>query len=143
MEVETKIENNNVEPKELTRESAIQLVIERALAVNGVLKGVSETIKNLEQGRVKLVIFAEDCDSDPYKETLNAIADLHKVKVVTIDSWEKLKDICKLGLPSETIKKIAEAKGKEPKIKPKCSCASITDFGEEHKEALEYLLKNC
>lgn len=143
MEVDTVNENVNVEPKELNKESAIQLVIERALSVNGVLKGVSETIKHLEQDKVKLVFLADDCDSDPYRETLTAIAKLHKVKVVSIDSWETLKDFCKLGLPSETLRKIAESKGKDPKIKPRCSCACITDYGDEHKEALEYLLKNC
>ena len=142
MEVETNNENVNVESKELTKESAIQLVIQRALTVNGMIKGISETIKLLEQGRIKLVFLADDCDNEQYKETLQAIADLHKVKVVSIESWQKLKDFCKLGLPSETIVKIAEDKGKEPKIKPRCSCASITDFGEEHREALDFLLKN-
>lgn len=142
MEVETNVEVNvNVESKELTKESATQIVIQRALNVNGVLKGISETIKNLEQGRVKLIFLADDCDHSQYKETLTALAELHKVKIILVDSWKELKDYCKLGLLSSTIEKIAESKGKEAKIKPRCSCASIIDFGEEHQEAKEFLFK--
>ena len=58
------------QPKELTKESATQLVIQRALNVNGVLKGVSETIKALEAGKVQLIFLAEDCDSQQYKITM-------------------------------------------------------------------------
>lgn len=140
MEVEnTQNENVIVENKELNKESAIQLVIQRALNVNGVLKGISETIKALENEKVKMVFYAEDCDNDQYKETLYALASQYKVKVVEVSSWEELKDYCKLGLPSATIRSIAEDKGKDAKIKPRCSCASIIDFGEEHKEALDFL----
>ncbi len=127
------------QPKELTKESATQLVIQRALNVNGVLKGVSETIKALEAGKVQLIFLAEDCDSQQYKETLTALANEHKVKIIDVASWEELKDYCKLGINSEKIRQIAEDKGKEAKIKPRCSCASIVDFGDEHKEAKDFL----
>ncbi len=127
------------QPKELTKESATQLVIQRALNVNGVLKGVSETIKALEAGKVQLIFLAEDCDSQQYKETLTALANEHKVKIIDVASWEELKDYCKLGINSEKIRQIAEDKGKEAKIKPRCSCASIIDFGDEHKEAKDFL----
>jgi hypothetical protein len=49
-----------------------------------------------------------------------------------------LKDFCKLGLLSSTIKQIAEEKGKEAKIKPRCSVATIVDWGEE-SEARKFL----
>ena len=49
-----------------------------------------------------------------------------------------LKDFCKLGLLSSTIKQIAEEKGKEAKIKPRCSVATIIDWGEE-SEARKFL----
>jgi hypothetical protein len=49
-----------------------------------------------------------------------------------------LKDFCKLGLLSSTIKQIAEEKGKEAKIKPRCSSAAIVDWGEE-SEARKFL----
>lgn len=128
-----------VETKEMTKELAVKTVLQRALNVNGVLKGVSETIKALENGKVQLIFLADDCDNAKYKETLRAIADQHKVKIVDVDSWEELKDNCKLGLDSEKIRQIAESKGKDAKIKPRCSCASIIDFGDEHKEAKDFL----
>ena len=137
MEVEN---NTTVETKELTKELAIQLVIQRALNVNGVLKGIAETIKALENQKVQLIFLAEDCDNDQYKNTLRALATQYKVKIIDVGTWEELRDHCKLGLLSSTIKKVAEEKGKEAKIKPRCSVASIVDFGEEHEEAKKLLL---
>ena len=140
MEVEQN-EQVVVEQKELTLETAVQRVIERALNVNGVLKGVSETIKALENGKVKLIFLADDCDNSQYKETLTALAAEHKVKVITVESWEQLKDFCRLGINSDKIRQIAEDKGKEAKIKPRCSSASIIDFGVVDQEAYDFLLK--
>ena len=138
MEVETNV-TVQVEQKELNKESAIQIVIQRALNVNGVLKGIAETIKALENQKVQLIFLADDCDNEQYKETLTALANQYKVKIISVPTWEELKDYCKLGLLSSTIKKVAEEKGKEAKIKPRCSCASIVDFGDEHKEAKDLL----
>ena len=138
MEVET---TTNVETKELTKELAIQLVLQRALNVNGVLKGIAETIKALENQKVQLIFLAEDCDNDQYKTTLSALAKQYGVKIIDVETWEQLKDFCQLGLQSSTIRKVAEEKGKEPKIKPRCSCASIIDFGDEHAEAKKFLLE--
>ncbi len=134
------VEQNNVESKELTRDNATKSVIQRALNVNGVLKGVSETLKALENNKVKLIFLADDCDDENYKNVLTLLAKEKKVPVVSVDTWENLKDFCKLGLPSSEIRKIAEDKGKDPKIKPRCSSASIIDFGEEDKESLDFLL---
>lgn len=122
------------EVKELTKETAIERVIQRALNVNGVLKGISETLKALENGKVLLIFLADDCDNAQYKETLLALAKEHGVKVISVESWEQLKDFCKLGINSEKIRQIAEDKGKEAKIKPRCSSASIVDFGIESKD---------
>ena len=145
MEVEnnTEIEQQNVEiveSKELTKESAMQIVIQRALNVNGVLKGIAETIKALENQKVKLIFLADDCDNDQYKETLTALANQFNVKIVSIECWEDLKDYCKLGMSCSVIRAVAEEKGKEPKIKPRCSCASIVDFGDIDTEAFNFLM---
>ncbi len=134
------VEQNNVESKELTKDNATKSVIQRALNVNGILKGVSETLKALENNKVKLIFLADDCDDENYKNVLTLLAKEKKVPVVSVDTWENLKDFCKLGLPSSEIRRIAEDKGKDPKIKPRCSSASIIDFGEEDKESLDFLL---
>ena len=68
---------------------------------------------------------AADCDNDQYTGLVNALAKQYRVPVVEVPTWIELKDLCKLGYPSETIIKMAEEKKKEPKIKPKCSCAAI------------------
>ena len=140
MEVEENIEQQ-VETNELNKITASEIVLGKALAVNGVIKGIAETIKALESGKVQMVFLAEDCDNDQYKETVIALANQYNVKVIDIPTWIELKDFCKLGMQSSTIIKIAEDKGKEPKIKPRCSCAAIVEWGDE-QEARDYLIKN-
>lgn len=101
-------------------------VLSIALKNGGVLKGISETLKALELGnKVKMIFLAEDCDNDEYKDTVRALANLQGVPVVEIPTWVELKDFCNLGLASKVIVQIAEEKGKEAKIKPRCSVASI------------------
>lgn len=78
-----------------------------------------------------MVFLADDCENDDYKKVLIGMAKNYNVPVMDVPSWIELKDACKLGLDSEEIKRIAEAKGKEAKIKPKCSSAGIVDWGED------------
>lgn len=72
-----------------------------------------------------MVFLAEDCDNDEYKDTVRALANEQGVPLVEIPTWVELKDFCNLGLASKVITQIAEEKGKEAKIKPRCSVACI------------------
>ena len=137
MEVEQPVEEQ-VQEVPLDRETAIQKALKVALTRGTVVKGISEVLKALEAKKVKVVFLAENCDNDQYKETITALAKEHKVPVLTVDTWENLKDFCRLGLLSSTIKEIAEKKNKEAKIKPRCSSAAILDWGEE-TDAKKYL----
>ena len=137
MEVEQPVEEL-VQEVPLDRETAIQKALKVALTRGTVVKGISEVLKALEAKKVKVVFLAENCDNDQYKETITALAKEHKVPVLTVDTWENLKDFCRLGLLSSTIKEIAEKKNKEAKIKPRCSSAAILDWGEE-TDAKKYL----
>ena len=115
----------------LNKETAIEKALKIALTRGSVVKGISEVLKALEAQKVKVVFLAEDCDNDQYKATINALAKEVKVPVVGINSWEKLKDFCHLGLESRKIRDVAEKKSKEAKIKPRCSSCAILDWGEE------------
>ena len=137
MEVEQPVEEQ-VQEAPLDRETAIQKVLKIALTRGTVVKGISEVLKALEAKKVKVVFLADNCDNDQYKSTVTAVAKEHKVPIINIDTWENLKDYCRLGLLSSTIKEIAEKKGKEGKIKPRCSSAAILDWGEE-SDAKKYL----
>ena len=137
MEVEQPVEEQ-VQEVPLDRETAIQKALKVALTRGTVVKGISEVLKALEAKKVKVVFLAENCDNDQYKETITALAKEHKVPVLMVDTWENLKDYCRLGLLSSTIKEIAEKKNKEAKIKPRCSSAAIVDWGEE-TDAKKYL----
>ena len=124
----------------LNRETAIQKALKIALTRGSVVKGISEVLKALEAQKVKVIFLAEDCDNDQYKKTLNSLAKEFKVPVLSVDAWEKLKDFCRLGLLSSTIRQVAEKKGKDGKIKPRCSSCAILDWGEE-SDAKEFLEK--
>ena len=137
MEVEQPVEEQ-VQEAPLDRETAIQKALKIALTRGTVVKGISEVLKALEAKKVKVVFLADNCDNDQYKSTVTAVAKEHKVPIINIDTWENLKDYCRLGLLSSTIKEIAEKKGKEGKIKPRCSSAAILDWGEE-SDAKKYL----
>ena len=139
MEVDQPVEDP-IQEAPLNKETAIQKALKIALTRGSVVKGISEVLKALEAQKVKVIFLAEDCDNDQYKNTLNALANEFKVPVLTIDSWEKLKDFCRLGLLSTTIRELAEKKGKEGKIKPRCSSCAILDWGEE-SDAKEFLEK--
>ena len=140
MEVEQPAEEQ-VQEAPLDRETAIQKVLKVALTRGAVVKGISEVLKALEAQKVKVVFLAENCDSDEYKSTVKALANEHKVPVVSVNTWENLKDYCRLGLLSSTIKELAEKKNKEGKIKPRCSSAAILDWGED-TDAKKYLEDN-
>ena len=137
MEVEQPVEEQ-VQEAPLNRETAIQKALKVALTRGTVVKGISEVLKALEAKKVKVVFLADNCDNDQYKSTVIAVAKEHKVPIINIDTWENLKDYCRLGLLSSTIKEIAEKKHKEGKIKPRCSSAAILDWGEE-TDAKKYL----
>ena len=129
------------QPAALTKETAIEKALAIALTRGAVVKGIAEVLKALEAGKVQMVFLADDCDNDQYKDTIKALAAQFKVKVVSVEAWESLKDYCKLGLPSATIKAVAEEKGKEAKIKPKCSSCAINDRRDE-SDAKTFLESN-
>ena len=139
MQVEQPAEEQ-IQEVPLNQETAIQKALKIALTRGSVVKGISEVLKALEAQKVKIIFLAEDCDNDQYKSTLKALAKEFKVPILTVETWEKLKDFCRLGLLSSTIKELAEKKGKEGKIKPRCSSCAILDWGEE-SDAKEFLQK--
>ena len=139
MQVEQPAEEQ-IQEVPLNQETAIQKALKIALTRGSVVKGISEVLKALEAQKVKIIFLAEDCDNDQYKNTLKALAKEFKVPILTVETWEKLKDFCRLGLLSTTIREIAEKKGKEGKIKPRCSSCAILDWGEE-SDAKEFLEK--
>ena len=139
MQVEQPAEEQ-IQEVPLNQEIAIQKALKIALTRGSVVKGISEVLKALEAQKVKIIFLAEDCDNDQYKSTLKALAKEFKVPILTVETWEKLKDFCRLGLLSTTIREIAEKKGKEGKIKPRCSSCAILDWGEE-SDAKEFLEK--
>jgi small subunit ribosomal protein S12e len=119
------------ENKTMTLNEAIEKALKIALTRGSVVKGISEVCKALECQKVKMVFLASDCDNDDYKNLVKGLAKQFNVKVVEIDQWVNLKDYCQIGLLSANIKDAATKKGKEAKIKPRCSSAAILEWGED------------
>ena len=130
-EIDQGNEPQQIEEVQMTRELAIQQVIGKALTRGCVVKGLNEVVKALEAKKVKWLFLADDCDEQNYRNLVTAMAKQNDVPIIGVESWISLKDNCKIGLNSEKIKQFAEAKGKEVKIKPRCSSCAIIDFGEE------------
>ena len=103
-------QDEQVQEAPLNRDTAIQKALKIALTRGSVVKGLSEVLKSLECQKAKVIFLAYDCDNDEYKSTLNALAKQFKVPVLGVESWEKLKDFCKLGLESAKIKEAAASK---------------------------------
>ncbi|MCQ2818959.1 MAG: ribosomal L7Ae/L30e/S12e/Gadd45 family protein [archaeon] len=143
-------ENNEAQPQpmaeepaqEMTRELAIKQVLETAATRGCLVKGITEVCKALEARKVKWVFLAEDCDNNDYKNLIKALSNQMGAKVFDVPEWVALKDGCKIGLSSEKIKQVAESKGKEAKIKPRCSSCAIIEFGEE-TEGFKFLQKEA
>jgi len=124
-------EQQQQEPQNLTLNQAIEQALKIALTRGMVVKGITEVCKALECQKVKMVFLASDCDAPDYKNLVKGLAKQFNVKVVEIEQWVDLKDYCHIGLLSANIKEAAQKKGKEAKIKPRCSSAAILEWGED------------
>jgi small subunit ribosomal protein S12e len=103
------------EPMDLM--TALQLVMKKSSAHDGLVKGLREAAKSIEKHAAQLCVLAEDCDQPDYIKLVKALCAEHNVHLVTVPnaktlgewagvSYETLLEICVLVLHSVSIKLI-------------------------------------
>lgn len=64
--------------------TAVQLVLKKALAHDGVARGLNETARALEKGQAQLAILAEDCNQPDYKKLVEALCAEHNTPLLSV-----------------------------------------------------------
>jgi len=121
------------EPMDLM--TALQLVLKKALAEDGLHRGLREACKAIESRKALLCVLAQDCDQADYTKLIQALCNevnVHLIRVpqaVQLGEWAGL---CKL-----------DSEGTARKV-VKCSCVVVSDYGEETAALgiLQEFLKN-
>ncbi len=120
-----------VEVEEMSVLDALKEVLKKALIHDGLRKGLHECAKALDRRSARLCCLAKDCENEEYKKLIRALCSEGEVSLISVDSGKELGAWCGLAkLDSDgQVKKAV-----------RCSCAVITEFGEESR-ALEVLLE--
>ncbi|CAL9068979.1 small ribosomal subunit protein eS12-like [Musa acuminata AAA Group] len=108
------------EPMDLM--TALQLVMKKSLAHDGLVRGLHEAAKAIEKHAAQLCILAEDCNQADYVKLVKALCADHNVHLVMVPSAKTLGEwagLCKI-----------DSEGKARKVVG-CSCVVIKDYGEE------------
>ncbi|DBA69609.1 hypothetical protein WJX79_008375 [Trebouxia sp. C0005] len=113
--------------------SAVKLVLKKALAHDGLCRGLRETTRAIEKHQAQLCILAEDCDQPDYKKLVEALCAENNVNLLSVPEAKQLGQwagLCKIDQEGEARKVVG------------CSSVVVTDYGEEtegHSVLQEYL----
>lgn len=101
---------------------AIAAVLAKALAHDGLSRGLNEAARALERGSAQLAVLADDCDQPDIKKLVEALCAEHNVSLLSVPESKQLGQwagLCKLDADGEPRKVVG------------CSCAVVTDYGDE------------
>mmetsp|Transcript_33124 Transcript_33124/g.93766 ORF Transcript_33124/g.93766 Transcript_33124/m.93766 type:complete len:144 (+) Transcript_33124:127-558(+) len=118
--------------------TAVQVVLKKALAHDGLARGLHEACRALEKGNqyARLCVLAEDCNQPDYTKLIEALCHEHNISLISVPTNKQLGEFCGLC-------KI-DAEGNARKVVG-CSCAVVTDYGDEtegYSVLQEYLKKS-
>jgi len=130
-------EAGEVEVQEMSVLDALKEVLKKALMHDGLRKGLHECAKALDKQSARLCCLSKSCDNEEYKSLIRALCNEGGVHLIMVDDGKELGAWC--GMAS------LDEEG-EVKKAVRCSCAVITDFGEETHALtvlLDYLKKQA
>jgi small subunit ribosomal protein S12e len=106
----------------LSVEDALQIVLKKSLAYDGLARGLRESVKALDRNEAHLCVLAESVDEKDYVKLVEALCAEHKIPLIKVSSAEevgKWVGLCKLdreGVP----RKINECGVCVVKVRLKC-----------------------
>jgi len=110
--------------------SAVKEVLKKALVYDGLARGLREAAKAIEKGQASLVLLAQDCTEQNYKNVIEALAAEQNVNLLHVPSNKDLGEWAGL--------RKLDATGNAHKV-VSCSCVVVKNFGEQ-TPALAWLL---
>ncbi|OVA10317.1 Ribosomal protein S12e [Macleaya cordata] len=102
--------------------TALQLVLKKSLAHDGLCKGLHQGAKVIEKHAAQLCVLAEDCNQVDYVKLVKALCADNNVSLISVPSAKTLGEwagLCKI-----------DSEGKARKVVG-CSCVVVQDYGEE------------
>ncbi len=70
--------------------TGLQLVLKKALAHDGLARGLHEAAKAIEKHAAQLCVLAEDCNQPDYSKLVQALCSEHNVNLISVPSAKKL-----------------------------------------------------
>ncbi|KAF9616656.1 hypothetical protein IFM89_031520 [Coptis chinensis] len=102
--------------------TALQLVLKKSLAHDGLARGIHEGAKVIEKHAAQLCVIAEDCSQPDYVKLVRALCADNNVSLIAVPSAKTLGEwagLCKI-----------DSEGKARKVVG-CSIVVVKDYGEE------------
>lgn len=123
-----RVDDADVDPEDA--ESALRIVLRKAIEVNGVVRGLSEVARTLDKGGAHLVVLADDCTEPAYKNLIIGLAKQQNIDLIRIPERKQLGELAGL---------VKYDKDKNIKKVINTSSVAIVNFGERTK-ALERVI---
>lgn len=140
---DTEMEETPVETPEVPADigemdimKALQEVLKKSLAHDGLVRGLNECVKALERGDAELCILASDCDEPAYSRLIESLCAQLEVNLVRVPEKKQLGEwagLCKIDEEGNATKVVG------------ASSTVIKQFGESspgYEFLLEYLKEN-